>query len=119
MDSALRIWKEIKNIRIASGRETVPWRINVKEYNVGESRKSYDIGVTPIEINERLTGDGAQAEVQRREEIKKEKYFVRIYINGYEVAKSEKMNLQWPTFKVNFNQKFNITVYSSPSSIQV
>lgn len=67
MDSALRIWKEIKNIRIASGRETVPWRINVKEYNVGESRKSYDIGVTPIEINERLTGDGAQAELQRRE----------------------------------------------------
>ena len=44
---------------------------------------------------------------------------MKIYINGYEVAKSEKVHLNWPSFKVLINQKFNVTVYSAPSSIQI
>ena len=86
---------------------------------MANQKKSYDFGVTPLEINERLTGEGAEAELKRREVIKNEKYFIRIYINGYQVAKSGKVNLQWPSFKVTFNQIFNIIVYSAPSSVQV
>ena len=29
------------------------------------------------------------------------------------------MHLQWPSFRVMFNSKFSVTVYSAPSSIQV
>ena len=42
-----------------------------------------------------------------------------IYINGNEVAKSQKVHLQWPSYRVPINEKFNVTVYSAPSSIQV
>ena len=44
---------------------------------------------------------------------------IKISINGYEVAKSEKIHLVWPSFRVPINSKFNVTVYSAPSSIQV
>ena len=35
------------------------------------------------------------------------------------MAKSQKVSLQWPSFRVPINEKFNVTVYSAPSSIQV
>ena len=98
--------------------ETVPFRLNAKEYEV-DGRKSFDFGVTASEINDKPTGNGAAAEIRRREQIKEEKYFIRIYINGNEVVKSDKMKIQWPSYKVTFNQKFSVIVYSAPSNIQV
>lgn len=35
------------------------------------------------------------------------------------MARSEKINMQWPSFKVPFNQKYSVVVYSGPSKIQV
>lgn len=53
-----------------------------------EGRKSYDFGVTPIDVIEKPIGNGAQQEIKRRADIREERYFIRIYINGYEVVKS-------------------------------
>ena len=35
------------------------------------------------------------------------------------MVKSDKMKLNWPSYKVTFNQKFSVIVYSAPSNIQV
>lgn len=49
--------------------ETVPWKIHLKEY-VLEGRPSYDVGVTPFEVNEKVVAANAPdiaREEQRRE----------------------------------------------------
>ncbi len=45
----------MKDIRTTTGMQTVPWRINVKEYEVIDERekkyiKNYDIGMVQVEI---------------------------------------------------------------------
>jgi hypothetical protein len=101
--------------------ETVPWKLQIKEYSI-EGRPSYDIGVTSFEINEKVVGNGASEvarEEERRREIRREKYFLKVYANNYEVGQSEKAELQWPSFRVNFQQKFNILVYTAPATLRV
>ena len=43
----------------------MPWRLNVKEYEI-DGHKSFDIGITPTEVNDKPVGDGGQAELKRR-----------------------------------------------------
>ena len=57
--------EELKDIRKRSGMETVPWKIQIKEYNI-EGRPSYDIGVTPFEVNEKVVANLA-ADTQKEE----------------------------------------------------
>lgn len=45
--------------------ETVPWKVQIKEYNI-EGRPSYDIGVTPFEVNEKVVANLA-ADTQKEE----------------------------------------------------
>ncbi len=45
----------MKDIRTTTSIITVPWKINVKEYEVPDERekkyiKNYDIGMVPVEI---------------------------------------------------------------------
>jgi hypothetical protein len=44
---------------------------------------------------------------------------LRIYANNYEVGRSEKVKLQWPSFKVPFQQKFSILLYTAPATLRV
>lgn len=69
MQSIVRKWREIKDERRSSGMETVPWRLNIKEYEVDE-HKSFDIGVTATDVSEKPTGNNADAEIRRRQEIR-------------------------------------------------
>ena len=47
---------ELKEIRKKTGMETVPWKIHVKEFDV-QGRPSYDIGVTPVEVGEKVVSN--------------------------------------------------------------
>lgn len=69
MQSIIRKWREIKEERRTSGMETVPWRLNIKEYEVDE-HKSFDIGVTATDVNEKPMGANADAEIRRRQQIR-------------------------------------------------
>lgn len=42
-----------------------------------------------------------------------------MFANGNLIGTSEKAKLQWPLFKVDINQKFNILVYTAPATIKV
>lgn len=47
-------WKQLKDIRARTGMQTVPWKVNIKEYEATEQRgkdsiKNYDIGLTQVE----------------------------------------------------------------------
>lgn len=44
---------------------------------------------------------------------------MRLYANNNLIGTSDKVKLQWPSFKVNFNHKFNILVYTAPATIKV
>ena len=68
MMAILNKWKQVKEARKESGMETVPWRLNVKEYEV-EGYKSFDFGMTPMELNP--LGSNSNAENNRRENIRK------------------------------------------------
>lgn len=64
--------EELKDIRKRTGMETVPWKIQIKEYRILEM-PSYDIGVTPFEVNEKVVSNvaaDARKEELRREEIR-------------------------------------------------
>ena len=60
MKKTLDCWKEMKAIRRRTSMDTVPFNFQAKEYEV-DGKKSFDFGVTPIEINQKPTGEGAQA----------------------------------------------------------
>lgn len=50
----------------------MPWKIQIKEYRILEM-PSYDIGVTPFEVNEKVVSNvaaDARKEELRREEIR-------------------------------------------------
>ena len=69
---------------------TVPWKIHVKEYLI-DAKPSYDIGVSTVEINEKvvaITEAVAETETKRRDQIKEEVYFIRVYANNYEIGRS-------------------------------
>ena len=66
MRKILECWKQVKKIRRETEMQTVPFRLNAKEYEV-DGRKSFDFGVTASEINDKPTGNGAAAEIRRRE----------------------------------------------------
>jgi regulator of replication initiation timing len=117
----IKLNEEVKDIRRRSGMETVPWKVQVKEYSF-EGRPSYDIGVSAFEVSEKVVANSpadVAREEQRREEIRSEQYFLRVFANNYEVGRSEKVKLQWPSYKVNFQQKFSILVYTAPATLKV
>lgn len=51
--------------------------------------------------------------------IRAEEYYLRIFANNYEVGRSEKVHLQWPSFRVNFQQKFSILLYTAPATLKL
>lgn len=61
----VRLNEELKDIRKRSGMETVPWKVQVKEYSF-EGRPSYDVGVSPFEVNEKVVG-GSAPEIAKEE----------------------------------------------------
>ena len=44
---------------------------------------------------------------------------MKIYANDFEVGRSQKFKLQWPTFKVPIYQKFTIMLYTAPATLKV
>jgi len=51
--------------------------------------------------------------------VKSEQYFIKVYFNDNEVAKTDKFNLQWPSFKVPIHEQVSITVYSAPYKVAI
>ncbi len=47
MQKVVTGWNEMKEIRNKSGMETVPWRFNIKQYEIN-GRNTFDLGLTPI-----------------------------------------------------------------------
>ena len=43
--------------------ETVPWRLNIKEYTV-DGQVTYDLGLSPFELQDKVVGR-SQAEAQK------------------------------------------------------
>lgn len=75
----------------------------------------------PFEI-ERLDMNQSQLAINektRRSFIQQEKYFLKVIINGNEVARTEKFFLQWPSYKVPIHEQLSITVYSAPYQVAV
>lgn len=63
----------------------------------------------PSDISNVETYDGRQlprTEIQRRNKIKKSKMMLKIYINDNLMAKTDKVNISWPSFEVEFFEKF-------------
>ena len=59
-------WKELKDIRSNTGMQTVPWKLNIKQYEVPDEReknykKNYDIGLSQVEDSTFSNNDTSQA----------------------------------------------------------
>lgn len=76
----------------------------------------------PSDISNVETYDGRQlprTEIQRRNKIKKSKMMLKIYINDNLMAKTDKVNISWPSFEVEFFEKFQIFLYTKPYNVRV
>jgi hypothetical protein len=56
----------LKDIRTTTGMQTVPWKINIKEYEVPDERgknyiKNYDIGLSQVEDSSFNNNESSQA----------------------------------------------------------
>lgn len=57
-------------------------------------------------------------ERNRRQKIAQNKIWIEVYINGGRVGCTKKMNLEWPSFEVNFLEKFQIYLFRKPAFIE-
>jgi len=57
-------------------------------------------------------------ERSRRQRIAQFKVWVGIYINGVYVGRTKKVFLEWPSFEVNFLEKFQIYLFRKPATIE-
>lgn len=51
--------------------------------------------------------------------MQKEKYFLRLVINNNVVSTSSKVQMSWPYFSLPVYEKFNMFVYTMPSSVKL
>jgi coiled-coil and C2 domain-containing protein 2A len=75
-----------------------------------------------IMVNEKVgTNNKAipSKELNRREKIKKQTYYVKVYINNELMAKTPKVAISWPEFEVNFRELLNVFIFTKPYSIAV
>jgi hypothetical protein len=57
--------------------------------------------------------------VQRRQRIKSTRIKLKIYVNENLMAETEKVNISWPSFDVEFYEKFQIFLYTRPYNVRI
>ena len=75
-----------------------------------------------IMINEKVGVNGRaipSKELARREKIKKQTYFLKIYINNELLATTPKVAISWPDFEVDFKELLNVFIFTKPYSISI
>jgi len=115
-------WLELKNIRTKQVFQSTNVKLNILRFPTlyKDNPHIYDYAfvmtyLEPTNDKERL----GTKEVERRENVKKYKIFLKIYVNDIFVAKSKTYELKWPNFEVEINNLFELTVYSRPTKIEV
>ena len=58
-------------------------------------------------------------EMNRRDKVKKQSYYLKLYVNNELMASTPKTEIDWPYFEVNFNELFQVFIFTKPYSIAV
>ena len=69
------------------------------------------------EANEEKEGVVTKEEKLRRKRITSERYFARLLVNGHVVGDTKAEQLQWPSFTIDLNHRFNCKMSQKPSEI--
>ncbi|KRX04663.1 hypothetical protein PPERSA_04478 [Pseudocohnilembus persalinus] len=127
MQDIVNQWKDIDNKRKdaqGQGKQnymSTQYTLNIKKYYSDDQTNEVELGLGKIKDMEKFydTTNLPQNEIKRREKINQDKYFVKLLINNKIVAETKTQNLKWPYFEVAFMEKFQILLYSKPSSIKL
>ena len=114
-------WKELKRIRESQKYQNTKLKLNVLRFNSNEINPNiYDYAF--ILTNPEIQSDDSlipKNEIQRREKIKDLQCYLKVYINGIYAFETKHMFIQWPSFEVEFNQKFLINLYTRPTKFEI
>lgn len=58
-------------------------------------------------------------EYYRRKKVRNTRFWVEVVINGHVMARTRKVKVDWPSFEVEFQEKFQIFVYTKPYSVKL
>jgi len=101
-------WGSIKETRQKQDFASTEVRLNVNEYNSDAGLKEYDFFLSLGEHSKKTFKNAnlPRSETGRRSRIQSTKCYLKIYINDNYAAKTKKVQIQWPSFEVPFNEKF-------------
>ncbi|EGR28239.1 hypothetical protein IMG5_180790 [Ichthyophthirius multifiliis] len=110
-------WKQIQATRIATKMNCSPFRLYARQYRNNENGNELELGLGKEAIMEDKDVDGI--EQKRRKQIRKDKIFVELVVNGQVVTRSKSCFVEWPSYEVKIMEQFYILVFTRPSSMQL
>ena len=115
-------WESLKRTRLNQNFASSPIKLQKRKYNSDSGSSEVELMCVQEKIS--LYQDFQnkplpRSEIRRRNLLQKMRVFVRIVINGRYVARTRKSFIEWPSLDINFLEKFQIFLYSRPSSIKL
>ena len=114
-------WLELKRLRIDQKYQSTRSKLSVIRFDsVSDNPNMFDYAF--ILTNHDVSGDPAvvpRSEFDRREKVKSNNCYLKIYINGVFVLETKKVCFSWPSYEVEFNSLFLINLYTRPTKMEV
>ncbi len=114
-------WLELKRLRENQGYQNTKLQLNVIRFNCNDLNPNIfdyafiisdsDIETDPMKVS--------KDELNRRNNIKNNNVFLKVYINGIFAFQTKTSNITWPNFEVDINQLFILTMYTRPAKMEI
>jgi hypothetical protein len=115
-------WLRLKKLRDDQKFQSTNLKLSVLKFQNGENWMDSMFDYAFILHYSDPTADTKiipRRELDRRSRIIKVRSYVKIYINGVYVTKSDIYNLTWPNFELVIDTLFNVNIYTRPTKIEL
>ena len=120
MNAIYSKWADIKKIRDNNGFISTPGKLRVRSYDIPpEGLKEMEFLLDQIDINKDDIPKDRRNEITRRNNVQKQRIFIRLLVNHKYVTRTKKAFINWPSFEADFQEKYQLYLYAKPSSIQL
>ena len=116
-------WKEIIEIRKKNEFNASNVNLKIYEQKQEDNTVDYLFDINPVPLDKEFKNDGKKlpgSEKSRRRNIEDLKVQCALYLNNKRVAVTDKNKVKnWPTFHAEFNEQFQVNIFTMPSSIKL
>lgn len=116
-----KTWEEIQKIRTGNSFTSTTVRLNVRQYKSEENTNEVELFLSQQDFSQATDTRGKVLpyhERERRKNIRKNKVWIKIYIDGRYVGRTNPKPIAWPGFEIDFLEKFQIYLFRKPATIE-